>query len=237
VGAIEQGQRFKAFEQCQQIAGIAEVMRVDLVAVTVEDPRVARDFAARGQGLFDWQTPGRQHGDMKGARRAQHAAHFVQGAAQDGFVAVIDHIPCQHVVEGGIGKGQVCHRGKLGGDRQARRFGEGRDGAHGLFRRIDGVHHHAHPRQGQGVPPNPCPQIQHPCTFGQGFGMGDHIGFRLGPGRLRIGLLPLGIPIKMGAVGFHGLSVQISLDRIQLDPCSTAITRISSIRMMVKASS
>ncbi len=139
------------------------------------------------------------------------------------------------MVKAGIGKGQARHPALMQVDVEIVSFGT--DGCERFRRGVEGRKCEPQPRQRNGMPPDTGPQVQHACAGGKGRRMDHHFRLGLGPLRRAVGCCPFGVPVFMRGIGHHLAALQMSLDRIQLLPCSTATTRISIIRMMVSASS
>ena len=136
------------------------------------------------------------------------------------------------MVETGGGKGQVGHRRKMRLDGQALRHSGGGDGRNRGFGSVERGHLMPHGRQGQRVPPDPGTKVQDAAAGGQGGGMFHHPGLGLGPRAGLVRRLPFGVPLAVRGIGCH-----ISFRLIQPEPCSTATTSASIIRMIASASS
>ena len=229
---VFQPPRFEPVKKLQQIRCVAEVMRVHLVALAIENPSVPRNLAAGHESLFDRQSPGRQHRTKECSTRFQHPPDLGDTGADHGFISVIDDIPAEHVIAGSVRQRQIGHASQVGGYRQSLLPRLTFDDRQTYRRRVDRFDRVPQPGKRQGVASDARAQIEDARTRRMGLAPIQNFGLGLRP--FRRSILPLNVPMLMCRVGSH-LSPPITLRRRIVPACSTAMTTTAIIRMTVIA--
>ena len=226
--------RLEPGEEPKKLGCRAEVVRMHLVALALEDPGVPGYLAPRGLRKLDRNTAGRQHGPEEGTAVPEDPGDLADRGAHDLLVSMVDHVPAQDMIEVIVGERQGGHPALDRLDVQPLGRGGGAEGRVPLGRRVERGHREASSRQRQRMAPDARAEIEHPRARGERAGPADHVGFRLRPFAVGRDRGPFGVPVRVRGVGFH-LSVPMMRRRSRPPSCSTRTTTTAIIRITVIA--